>query len=232
MILLNNCDCLQYMKTMDDGSVDLVVTDPPYIIENKGGGIYRQSDKKYIKELENIKDGFSKEILDELCRIMKKINIYIFCSQAQIIPLLQYFVENKKCNFNILTWHKTNPVPACGNKYLTDTEFILFFREKGVKLYGNFYTKKTYYVTPINITDKRKYKHPTIKPLDILDNFIVNSSLEGEVVFDPFMGSGSTGVSAVKNNRSFIGIEIEKQYFDIAKQRMYETETSAKQLTL
>lgn len=131
-----------------------------------------------------------------------------------------------------MTWHKTNPVPACGNKYLTDTEFILFFREKGVRLYGNFYTKKTYYVTPINIADKRKYKHPTIKPLDILDNFIVNSSLENDVVFDPFMGSGSTGVSAVKNNRSFIGIEIEKPYFDIAKQRIYEAETSAKQLTL
>jgi hypothetical protein len=69
-------------------------------------------------------NGFDNAMLDELCRVMKKINIYIFCSQKQILPLLNYFIMQKYCNYNILTWHKTNPVPACGNKYLTDTEFI------------------------------------------------------------------------------------------------------------
>lgn len=127
-------DCLEVMKNIEDGSVDLVVTDPPYEIATTGAGIYKQADKQYVKELNGMKDGFSEEVLDELCRVMKKINIYFFCSQKQIIPLLDYFVKKKKCNWNILSWHKTNPIPACGNKYLTDTEFILFFREKGVKV--------------------------------------------------------------------------------------------------
>lgn len=217
-------DCLELMKNIPDGSIDLVVTDPPYLIETTGAGIYKQPDKQYVKELNGIKDGFSEEVLDELCRIMKKINVYFFCSQKQIIPLLDYFVKGKKCNWNLLSWHKNNPVPACGNKYLTDTEFILFFREKGVKIGGEFKTKFTYYVTPLNQADKKRYGHPTIKPLEIVRNLIVNSSEPGDVVFDPFLGSGSTCVACVNTGRHYIGFEKEPKYFDIACQRLDEAE--------
>ena len=95
-----------------------------------------------------------------------------------------------------------------------------FFREKGVRVYGTYETKKTWYATPLNQGDKKKYNHPTIKPVDILQNLIVNSSKEGEVVFDPFMGSGSTGVACKKTNRDFVGIEIDKTYYDIAVERI------------
>lgn len=215
-------DCLEVMKNIEDGSVDLVVTDPPYEIATTGAGIYKQADKQYVKELNGMKDGFSEEVLDELCRVMKKINIYFFCSQKQIIPLLDYFVKKKKCNWNILSWHKTNPIPACGNKYLTDTEFILFFREKGVKVYGSFDTKRTWYATPLNQSDKKKYGHPTVKPLSILENLVVNSSKEEGIVLDCFMGSGSTGVACLNTNRDFIGIELDEGYFKIAQNRIEE----------
>lgn len=218
-----NMDCLKGMREMPDNCVDLVVTDPPYVIETSGAGIYKQADKQYVKELNDMKNGFSTEVLDELCRIMKIINIYFFCSQKQIIPLLDYFVKGKKCNWNLLTWHKTNPVPACGNKYLTDTEFILFFREKGVKIYGTFNTKFTYYVTPLNQIDKKKYGHPTIKPTNIVKNLIVNSSLENGIIFDPFMGSGTTAVAAIECGRNFIGYELNPDYYEICNKRIEET---------
>jgi DNA modification methylase len=215
---LYNADCLDVLKEMPDNSVDLVVTDPPYEVEIKGGGAIGKN--KFFEEIESLSNGFSNEVLDELCRVMKKINCYFFCSQKQIIQLYDYFVNERKCNWNLLTWHKTNPIPACGNKYITDTEFILFFREKGVKVYGSYETKKTYYVTPLNTKDKKLYKHPTCKPVDILQNFIINSSQENEVVLDPFMGSGSTGVACLNTNRNFIGIELDKKYFEIAKERL------------
>lgn len=215
-------DCLELLKSLPNNSVDLVVTDPPYLISNKGAGIYKQEDKQYIKELENIKDGFSEEVLNELCRVMKHINCYFFCSQKQIMPLYRYFVERKGCNWNILSWHKSNPVPACGNKYLTDTEFIMFFREKGVRVFGSFETKRTYYVTPLNQKDKKIYGHPTIKPLPIIENLIINSSNENDVVLDCFMGSGTTGVACKKLNRNFIGMKIDEKYFEIAKRRIDE----------
>lgn len=223
MIDLFNGDCLEVMKNIADKSVDLIVTDPPYLIEVCGAGMYKQKDKQYVKQLNSMKDGFSEKILEEFCRVMKKINCYIFCSQKQILPLISFFVENKKCNYNLLCWHKTNPVPACGNKYLTDTEYCLFFRERGVKVFGTYGTKKTYYLSPLNQKDKKKYNHPTIKPLELVRDYILNSSKEESVVLDCFMGSGTTGVACKQLNRNFIGIELDKNYFEIAKKRIEES---------
>lgn len=222
MIDLQRGNCLELMKNIPNNSIDLVVTDPPYKIETRGSGIYKQADKQYVKELDGMKYGFDEKALDEVCRVLKKINVYFFCSQKQIMPLLDYFVKRKKCNWNLICWHKTNPVPSCGNKYLTDTEFVLFFREKGVKVYGEFNTKFTYYVTPLNQKDKKQYGHPTIKPLNIVQNLIVNSSKEGNTILDPFMGSGTTGVACVNTNRNFVGMEIDKWYSLIAKKRIEE----------
>ena len=97
---LTQGDCLELLKTLSDNTVDCVVTDPPYELNINGGGIYNQPDKQYINSLSTMKDGFSTEILDELVRVMKKINIYLFCSQRQILPLLKYFVEDKHCNWD------------------------------------------------------------------------------------------------------------------------------------
>ena len=174
-----NMDCLEGMKLISDKSVDLIVTDPPYLLENTGGGIYNRADKHYIKELQEIKEGFDVRILDECCRVMKHINIYLWCSLKQIPQYLDYFVKQRSCNWNLLTWHKTNPIPACGNKYVTDTEYCLFFREKGVRLYGNVNSKATYFFSPLNTEDKKKWEHPTIKPISYIQRHIINSSQMG-----------------------------------------------------
>lgn len=150
---------------------------------------------------------------------MKQINIYVWCSKAQVRKLLAYF-EDKGCFIDILTWHKTNPIPTCNGTYLNDTEYCIFAREKGVKVYGSYATKRKYYVTSTNKKDKELYKHPTIKPLEIIKNLIINSSQEGDTVLDCFMGSGTTGVAAKQLNRNFIGMEIDKTFFDIAKERI------------
>ena len=151
---------------------------------------------------------------------MKKINIYLWCSQKQIPVYLEYFVKGKGCNWNLLTWHKKNPVPACGNKYITDTEYCLFFREKGVKLFGSVDTKSTYFVTPLNVKDKRQWGHPTIKPLEFFTKHIINSSVGGDLVLDPFMGSGTTAVACIREKRNFIGFELNEEYYHKACQRI------------
>lgn len=219
-IELYNADCYEKIKDIPDGSVDLVIIDPPYDIHaGFGGGIMKGKDKEYLNQIKGMSDGFSGEILLELCRVMKKINCYIFCSRKQILPLVEFFT-GRSCNWELLVWCKTNPVPACCNKYLSDKEYILFFREKGVKIYGTFETKRTYYVTPLNQKEKKLYHHPTIKPVPIVKNLITNSSQRGGVVLDCFMGSGTTGVAAKELGRNFIGIEIDKEYYEIAKKRI------------
>lgn len=222
-------DCLEIIKTIPDNSIDLVVTDPPYIVTH--GGTHARSNfiscrvDKIESELTELSNGFDFTILDECCRVLKKINIYVWCSKYQLADLLIYF-DNKGCNTNVLTWHKSNPVPTCGNKYLSDTEFCVFAREPGVKLYGTYESKKTYYVQAINSKDKKLYGHPTIKPENIINNLIINSSNENDLILDPFMGSGTTGVCAKNLNRNFIGIEINNDYFNIAQQRINDKNIS------
>lgn len=225
-----NEDCMEGMKRIPDGTIDLIVCDPPYLIGNKGGGFWSESTdgnhynahgtRKGMKRLGDIKDGIGEDVLDEMCRVMKKVNLYVFCSQKQIQPYLDYFVRRKGCNWNLLSWHKTNPIPACGNKYLNDTEYILFFREKGVRLYGTYQTKRTFYTTLRNQQENIRYGHPTVKPCHIIRNFIVNSSQVGGVILDPFIGSGTTAVAALRENRHFIGFEINSEYYERAVERL------------
>ena len=82
---------------------------------------------------------------------------------------------------------------------------------------------KTFYISPLNQKDKKKYNHPTIKPLGLIEKFIKNSSHKGDIVLDCFMGSGTTGVACKKLERDFIGIEINKDYYEIAKNRIENT---------
>lgn len=243
-------DCSEELKKIPDNSVDLVVIDPPYeFVDASGAGtfgnkrgkaglnndyhdeyltVYRERTemgkrkKRNLEEMRHITYGFDFSVLDELCRVEKKINIYVWCSKQQVNKILNYFVD-RNCYIDILTWHKTNPVPTCNGTYLNDTEYCIFAREKGVKVYGTFETKRKWYLTPLNVKDKRKYNHPTIKPVHIIENLIINSSLEGDTVLDCFMGSGTTGVASKKLGRNFIGIEVNDDYFKIAEERINDT---------
>lgn len=229
-------DCLELLKEIPDNSIDLIVTDPPYEFQQGGGGgtfgsknrsyhkeyisLYHEEDKN--NDLKFISKGFDLSLLDEFCRVLKKINIYIWCSKSQLGKIINYF-EEKNCSIDLLTWHKTNPTPTCNNTYLSDTEYCIFAREKGVKLYGTYHTKKKYYITPINKSDKKLYNHPTIKPLKIIQNLIINSSNEGDIVLDPFLGSWTTAVASKMLKRQYIGFEINKDYFEIAQKRIDNT---------
>lgn len=228
-----NCDCLAGMKDLPDKLCDLCIMDPPYVLGNKGGGFWSQATegnhynargtRKGMERLEELKDGFdTKAVLDEVCRVLKKVNIYIFCSQRQIKDYLTYFVDGRSCNWNLLTWHKTNPIPACGNKYLNDTEYILFFRERGVKIYGSYETKRTFYTSLRNQVDNVRYSHPTVKPLPLVCNFVINSTLMGGVILDPFIGTGTTAVAAAMEGRHYLGYETNADYCQTAEERVGE----------
>lgn len=216
-------DCINILKSMPSSSVDLIITDPPYEISvnHDHGDIGRQKGLSYYEDLVGLDTGFDEKVLDELIRVMKKINIYIFCSTKQIPKLIDYFVNQHDCYLTILCWHKMNVNPLCNGTYMTDTEYCLFFREQGVKLGGDYKTKATYYLSNMNVEDKKRYKHPCIKPLQFIKRMVYNSSEEGQTVLDPYMGSGTTGVASVLQKRNFIGIEINEDYYKTAEERIY-----------
>ena len=220
-------DSLTRMKELPDKSIDLIVTDPPYEISvsNTGGTINNiKKLKQTLTPVQGIDKGYAIETFGaEFLRVIKEPNLYIWCSKAQVVKHLDFYVTQHKCKFEILIWGKTNALPTYSNKYLSDKEYCLyFFKGKGKTFPQSYEDAKTVYIAPINHADKKKYGHPTIKPLPLTESIIRNSSREGQLVLDPFMGSGTTGVACKLNNRSFIGIELNKEYFEIAKSRIKE----------
>lgn len=112
-------------------------------------------------------------------------------------------------------------MPTINGTYVNDKEYCLLFREYGkTQLYGDYSTRRTVYRTKCNKVDKDKFKHPTIKPLEIIRNLIINSSNKGDIVLDCFSGSGTTCVAAKELGRQFIGIEIDPEYHKISLDRL------------
>lgn len=220
-----NENSLEAIKKLPNNCVDLIITDPPYSFKScktssktdLGNKLNRA--QKVISD-HSLSDDYDHKIWPELIRIMKKINMYIWCSKDQLPDLLDFFVIQKKCSYDLLIWNKTNPPPTFYNKYLTDKEFCLYIRKGGYCNPVSYQNSKTIFVQPINSKDKKQYDHPTIKPLNIIETLIQNSSKPGDLIFDPFIGSGTTAVAAIKNNRNFLGFEIDYDYFKICTNRI------------
>lgn len=230
MVELHNGDCLELMKGIPDGSVDLVVTDPPYRTIS-GGNRSEKWKSGYAKSVLHKNDGkiFEHNDVDhelwmrECFRVLKpNSHIYIM---SNLLNLFKFKEIAEQVGFdvhNLLIWEKN----TCNSNrwYMRNCEYVLFFR-KGKAKTINYPSSKTVHKFD-NITGNKK--HPTEKPVSLMELYVKNSSNCGDIVLDPFMGSGSTGVACVNTGRRFIGIEIDKQYFDIAQERIAKTAENRK----
>lgn len=215
-------DSYKLIKNIPDGSIDLVYTDIPYLFADGGysdSPLSKRIKKLKEEELAEITKGIDYTILEEFIRVLKKVNCFIWCSKEQILDIMNFF-NKYNCMYEILTWNKTNPTPMTNNVFLPDIEYCLYFREKGVKLNDGYQLKSKWYESPINKSDKEKYKHPTIKPLNLVKRHILHTTQENDVILDPFSGSGTTCIAAKELNRRFIGIEINKEYHKISLDRL------------
>ena len=134
---------------------------------------------------------------------------------------MKYFIEKHKCNYNILCWCKTNSVPATNGNWLPNIEYCLVFKGKGAPRYNDGYEiKSKWFISSSNKADKEKFDHPTIKPLELVEKHIRHSTNEGDVVLDPFIGSGTTALACKHLNRKYIGFEINERFYKIATDRL------------
>lgn len=158
-----------------------------------------------------------KDWLPETYRILKEqSHIYIYIS-ARHLKELQ--IEAEKVGFifqQLIVWNKGNCV--LNKYYLNSYELILMLRKGRAKNINNMGSKNL-----ITISNIRNKTHPTEKPVELNKILIENSSNIGDIVLDPFMGTGSCGIACKNTNRNFIGIEIDKKYYDIAKQRIEDS---------
>lgn len=222
-----NGDCMDYLSQVPNNSIDLILTDPPYNIAQYSTGNIDLPGRSALNndlaewDLTPIEPA---ALLENFKRIIKPDgNIFVFTSYNLIGKWHEVF-DSEFDTFQFFVWHKTNPAPKIfKNGFLNSCEMIVCLWNKGHK--WNFSTQNemhNFFESPICMRPERlsNPKHPAQKPVKLLEHIIKIASNEGDVVFDPFMGVGSTGVAALKNNRKFIGIEIDQQYFAAAEKRL------------
>ena len=217
-------DCLERMKEIPDGSVDLIVADPPYTMTKRGKSCRpnwmpdNMGESVFPYNIPNVSEWFS-----ECYRILKDgTHFYTFTNTNDIH---KYLEAGKKSGFkfhNLITMIKNTGMP--NRWYMKNCEIILFFR-KGAAKPINDVTSRDWYKVEIPTKNTGKL-HITQKPLDIVQKLVTNSSNSFDVVLDPFMGSGTTGVACVNTNRNFIGIELDENYYSIATNRIMETQNA------
>lgn len=220
---LYNGDCLEVMKNIPDKSVDMILTDPPYDISrdnnfktmNRRGIDFGEWDKGFdiIKWLEigsqKLKSGG---------------NMIVFCDWKKITPI----IEEMECNGiivkDLIRWRKTNPMPRNRDRrFITDYEVAVWGVKKGKWTFNRL--SDTYerpeIISGVTPKSEKSYGvHPTQKPVEVMSWVVQRLSNEEDIILDPFMGSGSTGVACKNTNREFIGIEKDKEYFKIAERRI------------
>lgn len=213
-----NQDCITGMKNIPNQSIDLIVTDPPYLIKYKTGHRKNKAHKFCREILNDNNAGLIEAYINECYRILKdNTAMYIFCS-SKTIDFFKTTCERAEFKLkNIIIWVKNNR--SAGDlmaQYGQQYEMILLLNKGRRRING-------YRLNDVWTFDRisgNKQVHQNQKPVDLIERCIVKHSNVGDLVFDGFMGSGTTAVAAINTGRSYFGFELDKYYYDIACDRI------------
>ena len=229
MVDLKRGDCLELMKAIPDGSVDLILTDPPYNIARKNNFQTMGRSGIDFGEWDKGFDQFS--WLKEIPRLLSKDgSVVIFNDWKNVGDIARCCEQLGLVIKDLLRWQKTNPMPRNRDRrYITDFECAVWLTNKNAKWtfnrISNTYQRPMFEYSVVSGSEK---VHPTQKPIKLMEELLFIHSNKDDVILDPFMGSGSTGVACVNTGRNFIGYELEQKYFDIAVERIEQAKTSNK----
>jgi site-specific DNA-methyltransferase (adenine-specific) len=209
-------DCIEGMKMIPDGSIDLIVTDPPYLMNYRSNRRVKQDKFRHIA---NDVDSHEliRQYLSECFRVLKSDTaIYVFCSWHHIDFFKTEFEKYFKLK-NVIVWNKNNHGSGdLKGAYAPRHEFVLY----GHKGRSIFREKRIPDVIDCAKIPSPKLTHPTEKPTELLKTFIRNNSDKDAVVLDGFAGTCSTCISALETGRNFIAFEIDREYVEIGNQRV------------
>lgn len=227
-------DCTKKMLEINNNVIDFILTDPPYNLglfmknrETNLGALrsnhFAASNWDHIEQDEWEKN--MNNFFKESTRVLKKDGaLLIFVSLMKVETIINLAQKNGFYYKTTGIWHKTNPMPRNMNlHFVNSTEAWIYFINNGKtgtfnnngKVIHDFYESSV-----IGGKEKKYGKHPTQKPLALMEHFVSILSNKSDLILDPFMGSGSTGVAAMKKDRCFYGIELDEEYYKIAMHRM------------
>lgn len=230
-------DCRNLLETLPEHSVDLLLTDPPYNLSPYSTGNMRF---KWRGTINNDLAAWDREFdpaeyRDAFLRVLKPSgNLFAFCSYNLMGRWHEVF-DPLFDTFQFFVWHKSNPVPKIRRQgFLNSCELIVCMWNKGHGWnFGRQRDMHNFFEGPICMSPERvrEPKHPAQKPVKLLKHLIGIASSPGDLILDPFMGVGSTGVAALELGRRFTGMELAPDYFASAQQRLEEAQRSKEQMS-
>lgn len=205
--------------------MNLIIIDPPYVLKNETIESVRKRMAKFknrqnkameaIMSKATLNTGYDIAFMhEEFKRVQPFLNLYIFCNIALLRELAAFY---KDYNYDILVWHKMNVMPLFKYGFKHDLEYIFYLCEDRSYAFDNFSNSKLYQCI---INTYKESTHPTEKPLQLLKNCILKSSKKGDVVLDCFSGSGTTAKASIELDRSFLGCEMDKEYYEMSLKRL------------
>lgn len=200
-----------------------VVTDPPYMLTSGGvpkeDGVHRVMRGGWMREYNNNGKLMPCDLpWSEVMRIIHGLcasdaDAYVMSNDKNLLPCLKASEEAGFNIHNILVWDKVNV--TANRWYMKQCEFIAYLWKGKARKINDCGSKQLFRMRQKDVTD-----HPTEKPVDLMEDFIANSTKQHDLVIDPFMGSGTTGCAAIRCNRNFIGVEKDKTFFEMAVKRL------------
>ena len=232
-------DSFEILASMKPESVDLVFADPPYFLSTGGvtcqGGKMVSVDKgdwdQFVSFEQKVE--FNRKWINLCKRILKPSGTLWISGTLHNIYIIGSILEEEGFKIiNNITWQKKNPPPNLACKCFThSTETVIWATiDNGVPYYFNYklmkeqnegkQMKDVWTGALTKPSEKTEGKHPTQKPEYLLERIVLASTEEGQVILDPFCGSGTTGVEAVRFGRKFVGIDVSEEYLKISKKRL------------
>lgn len=205
-------DCLELLKQIPAGSVDAVVTDPPYGMGKDFNGNKSDSEQNAMWLLQ--------ASFTQIARVLNPAGMVFVCSGTRLIDRTIEFGKSAGLKFERLLWiYKPNDCTFPWRGWLLKSEAIaVFSKGKPAKWARNSYCHDTYVFNHSGGELPSAMHHPCVKPIKIIEDIV--TKIPGDTVIDPFMGSGTTGVACVRTGRNFIGMELDEGYFKIAQERI------------
>lgn len=217
-----NIDCFDGFKLLDDNSVDHVFTSPPYNRKHRGTSkdqLNGSKSDKYKYYTDYIDDYFSFlcNTIDECLRVSKGFVFFNimknYYNKEDVFRLIGHY---SKEIVDIHIHAKSNPLPASGKSVTNAYEFFIILGDSSLKS-NTTYTKN---IITTSVNSKMPKEHKAVMNKEVADWFIDKFTTEGDLILDPFMGCGTTAVSCIELNRSYIGFELQKEYVEIAEDRI------------
>ena len=226
-------DCRDMLAELDDNSVDLILTDPPYqlgeFMQSRNAGVHRMRDNFLVSAGWDNGDRDSvhtllEDVISESARVLKKRGALVMFLSTRLLSPVQEMADANKLYYKTTgVWHKTNPMPLNMNlHFVSSTELWVYYVAGGRTGTFNNDGKVVHNFVETSVTPKSQRafgKHPTQKPVELMEHFVSLLSNPGELVVDPFLGSGTTAVAAHNLGRRVIGSEIDPKYAEITRKR-------------